>query len=101
VVTLAIETSINKFIELFLKKEGVDRCDWEYDWVADRVAGIVNIGDNFFALEDVILDMKTKQPSGNIFNWQDSITDMSIKDSNFKYQSYNTWITNGNKLLEI
>ncbi len=99
--TMLIKKQIDKFIKEFAKKQGITEYDsYDINWVANRYGGVLNFGDNYFSFDDIMLDMETNQPADNIFNWQDTITDAIIRNDKFQHQNYNTWLMNGNKLLD-
>ena len=95
-----IKREIDKFIKEFTKAKECEYDERNINWIGNKYGGVLNFGDYFFNLEDIIFDMETKQETNNIFNWHDTMTDESIKDEKFVYQNYNTWCMNGNKLLE-
>ncbi len=98
---MKIKKQIDVFIQEFAKKQGIEEFDsCDINWIGNSYGGVLNFGQNFFNFEDIILDMETKQPVDNIFDWQDTITDKMVRNEKFVFQNYNTWIMNGNKLLD-
>jgi hypothetical protein len=61
-------------------------------WVCDEVGGIASFAcQYFFNLSDIILDLNTKQPKGNILNWQSEDVDFNMfneKQQHINYKSY-------------
>ena len=74
---------INDFIKLFEEKQGV--C-FEY-WIADNIGGIACFGDIlFFNLDDIVYDLTSNQPKGQIIDWvYESIYN---EDAKLNYYSY-------------
>lgn len=82
------ECACNEAIEEFCKKQ-----DIEFDgWVSDEIGGIaLFISQYSFSIDDIILDLRTKQPKGLILQWQDDYIEESIKVNfplNLNYKSY-------------
>ncbi len=55
-----------KYVDMFCKKQ---ETNFEF-WVSDEIGSIANIGDSFFHLSDIIYDLRSNQPKGLIFEWQ-------------------------------
>lgn len=77
-----------EFITKFCRKQGLD-----FDgWVGSEVGGIAEfIGQYFFNISDVILDLTTKQPKGLILSWQDDGLDYALNEGGterINYKSY-------------
>ena len=47
--------------------------------IGDDICGIYEIGDNYFSLDDIYFDLKTDQPKGLIFDWQNANIDAHFK----------------------
>lgn len=75
------EAVVNKYMELFCKKQEVD---FEY-WVGDDVGGVVEIADAFFDFNDIRYDIDTNQPENLIFEWYWELIESKIK---INYSSY-------------
>ena len=78
----------NEWIRKFCNKQSLD-----FDgWVADETGGIASFScQYFFNLSDIILDLNTKQPKGNILNWQSEDVDFNMfneKQHHINYKSY-------------
>ena len=78
----------NEYIKKFCNKQGI-----EFDgWVCDEVGGIASFAyQYFFNLSDIILDLNTKQPKGNILDWQSEGVDFNMfneKQQHINYKSY-------------
>lgn len=76
------ELSCNAFIKKFQKKQ-----DYGFNgWIADRTGEIaVFIDQYFFNLSDIIHDLVTDQPKGQIFEWYD---ESMYKETLINYESY-------------
>ena len=58
--------------------------------IGDDICGIYAIGDNFFSLDNIYFDLKTDQPKGLIFDWQNACIDAhfaGVKDT-INYRSW-------------
>lgn len=78
----------NAWIIKFCKKQGL-----AFDgWVGLEVGGTASFIDQyFFTLSDIILDLKTRQPKGQILSWQDEGIDFNMlreKSEWINYKSY-------------
>ena len=78
----------NMYIKAFEKKHDII----SDGWVGDEIGGIASFAcQYFFNLSDIILDLNTKQPKGNILNWQSEDVDFNMfneKQQNINYKSY-------------
>lgn len=81
------EAVCNEYVKKFVQKHGYEFTGWvgsDFD-----VAGFID--QYYFNLSDIILDLTTKQPKGQIFEWQDSEVEAHTKDSlapSINYKSY-------------
>lgn len=78
----------NEYVKKFCNKQGI-----EFDgWIGDEVGGIASFAyQYFFNLSDIILDLNTKQPKGNILDWQSEGVDFNMfneKQQHINYKSY-------------
>ena len=78
----------NEWVQKFCNKQQID-----FDgWVGDEIGGIASFScQYFFNLSDIILDLNTKQPKGNILNWQSEDVDFNMfneKQQHINYKSY-------------
>ena len=78
----------NDYIIAFEKKQSI-----LFDgWVGNEIGGIASFAcQYFFDLHDIILDLNTKQPKGNILNWQSEDVDFNMlneKQQHINYKSY-------------
>ena len=78
----------NEYIDAFIKKQSIS-----FDgWVGDEIGGIASFAcQYFFNLSDIILDLNTNQPKGNILNWQSEEVDFNMfneKPQHINYKSY-------------
>ena len=85
----------NEWIQKFSNKQDID-----FDgWVGNEVGGIASFAcQYFFNLSDIILDLKTKQPKGNILNWQNEDVDFNMFNENpahINYKSYTMGLRHG------
>ena len=70
----------NEYIENFCKKHD---CYFEF-WVADEVGGVASFGDiNYFNFGDIVYDLNTDQPKGQIFTWSAESIDNPKKSINY------------------
>ena len=60
---------VNKITKEFCKKHEFDF--YEEDWVGGSVGEVIGIGGYFFNFTDILYDMETDQPRGEIFKWYD------------------------------
>jgi len=78
----------NEWVQKFCNKQQI-----EFDgWVGNEIGGIASFAcQYFFNLSDIILDLNTKQPKGNILNWQSEDVDFNMfneKQQHINYKSY-------------
>lgn len=73
---------LNKAIESYenvcneLAKDFCRKQDLIFDgWVGNQIGGIAYCSDFFFNMNDIVLDLKTDQPKGNIIDWYYSNTE--------------------------
>lgn len=77
------EDACNEYLELFCEKQEMTNDGW----VADDVGGIAVCSDFYFNLHDIVLDINTNQPKGDIVDWYyDNI------DADSDYINYNSYI---------
>ena len=80
------ERATSLLVEMFCHKH-----DTEIDHIiCGNICGVYCTGDNYFSLDDIYFDMKTDQPKGLIFDWQNANIDahfQGIKDT-INYQSW-------------
>lgn len=77
------ENNCNNLVKLFAKKQGLD-----FDfWVSDIVGGVACFSHHYyFSIDDLVLDLKTKQKKGLILQWQeDGVENYPL---NINYYSY-------------
>jgi hypothetical protein len=82
------EDVCNEYIRRFCEKQEID-----FDgWVGDGVGGIASfISQYFFTIDDIALDLHTKQPKGLILDWQSDGVDCNMFNEtpqNINYKSY-------------
>jgi len=78
------ESSCNEYVRRFCKKQVMN---FE-GWVGDDIGGIACCNDFFFNLNDIILDINTKQAKGSIIDWYYENLEHVHKDS-FTYTAIN------------
>ena len=78
----------NEWIQKFCNKQQID-----FDgWVGDEIGGIASFAcQYFFNLSDIILDLNTKQPKGNILNWQSEDVDFNMFNENQQHINYKSY----------
>lgn len=80
-----LETAIEALIQSFCEKQ---ECDFEFA-VGDDITGILCFGYTYyFSLSDVYYDIKTNQPKGQIFNWQDDNLEYQDENKFINYEAY-------------
>jgi hypothetical protein len=93
------ENICNKIAHKFAKKQKID-----FDgWVGDEIGGTAVFATQYyFNIDDIVLDIKTKQPKGFILQWQDEMIDFNIgkHTENFKNINYKSF-TMGLRLKDI
>lgn len=82
------ENVCNEYIRRFCEKQ-----DIEFDgWVGNEVGGIAGFASQyFFTIDDIALDMNTKQPIRLILDWQSDGVDYNMFNEtpqNINYKSY-------------
>ena len=78
----------NEWIQKFCNKQQID-----FDgWVGDEIGGIASfVCQYFFNLSDIILDLKTKQPKGQILDWQSDGVDFNMFNDNQQHINYKSY----------
>ena len=78
----------NEWVQKFCNKQNII-CD---GWVGDEVGGIASFAcQYFFNLADIILDLKTKQPKGQILEWQSDGVDFNMFNENQQHINYKSY----------
>jgi hypothetical protein len=64
----ALDDAITGYIKAFEKKHDVF-----YEWaVVDDLTGILNFGDHYFSMSDIVEDIDKKYKKWKIFEWKDA-----------------------------
>jgi hypothetical protein len=64
----ALDDAITGYIKAFEKKHDVF-----YEWaVVDDLTGVLNFGDHYFSMSDIVYDVDNKLPIMLIFEWQEA-----------------------------
>jgi hypothetical protein len=93
------ETICNEIVYKFAKKQKMNF----NGWVGDHVGGTAEFASQYyFNINDIVLNLKTKQPKGFILQWQDEYVKFNIgkQSENFKDISYYSF-TMGLRLNDI
>lgn len=73
------EDSCNAYIDKFCKKQ-----DMEFaGWVGGQVGGIAVCADFFFNFLDIVWDINSKQPKGEIVQWYYGAMEESVNYFNY------------------
>ena len=82
------EFACNEYVQKFCNKH-----QFEFDgWVGDEIGGIASFAcQYFFNLSDIILDLKTKQPKGQILDWQSDGVDFNMFNDNQQHINYKSY----------
>jgi len=83
------EKAVAEYVKAFCKKHGLE---FEF-WVADLIGTVGSFSDYYFTMEDIRLDIDTKQPKGKIFDWYEHHL---VKKNN--HVNYYTYCLSNNKL---
>ncbi len=71
------EAAVAEYVKAFCRKH-----DLLFDgWVADQVGTVGVFGDYFFDLETIRIDLDTKQPKKQLFDWYDNL--MNLNSDNY------------------
>ena len=81
----------NKYVEKFCKKQELIN----EGWVNNEVGGMVLCSDFYFHLHDIVLDINSKQPKGEIINWH--FENLDDPEKHINYYSY----TKGLRVADI
>ncbi len=76
----------DQYIQKFCKKQKI-----QFEgWVGDTLGGVAIFnGDLYFNFDDILLDINTKQPKGNIISWYyDNIDHPENETKWINYKSY-------------
>lgn len=77
------ENNCNHLVKLFAEKQGLD-----FDfWVSDIIGGVASFSWHyFFTIDDIVIDLKTKQEKGLILEWHESgIENNPLKINYYSY----------------
>lgn len=85
------EFACNEYLQKFCNKQEMDN----EGWVNDDVGSIALCSDFYFHLHDIVLDINSKQPKGQIIDWYYENLDTPEKSIN--YYSY----TKGLRISDI
>ena len=87
-VVKAYELICNELVKKFAKKHGYE---FSY-WIGKEIGGIACfIEEYFFNMNDIYYDMKTNQPIGLIFEWQDYMVENQVEECRINFESYSKW----------
>jgi len=93
-----------EYIKLFCEKQELDFDGWvgdEIGGVSSFVSGVASfIGEYYFHLSDIILDIHTNQPKGLILSWQNDDVDFNSSTKDTKHINYKSYTT-GLRLNQI
>jgi hypothetical protein len=79
------EKCVNDYTKLFCDKQGFDL---EF-WCTDRPGSVGCFGDYFFDFNDIVFDVNTNQPKGQIIQWYDeSVSNVLAGGCRINYLSY-------------
>ena len=82
----ALDDAIKNYIKAFEDKHGVF-----FEWaVVDDFTGVLNFGDYYFSMSDIVYDIDNKLPLNLIFEWQDAGIEAHFKgnEKTINLQSY-------------
>jgi len=82
------ENICNELLQKFITKQGI-----EFDgWIAEEVGTIACCSSQyFFNFEDIVHDLKTKQPKGLILDWLMDGTDYNMFREKTQYINYKSY----------
>lgn len=82
------EDVCNEYIRRFCEKQEI----YFDGWVSDEVGGIASfISQYFFTIDDIALDLNTKQPAGLILDWQSDGVDYNMFNEKTEYINYKSY----------
>lgn len=76
------EDACNEYVDIFCMKQDLAN----EGWVNDDIGGIALCSDFYFNLHDIVWDINSKQPKGQILDWYFECLDYPEKAIN--YYSY-------------
>jgi len=83
------DEACNCFIEEFEKKQDIE---FSY-WVGGEIGGLACfIDEYFFNINDLILDLETKQPVGQILDWHNEGVDHNFFLKEYQHINYRSYI---------
>lgn len=83
------EAICNEIVEKFAKKQGYS----EWYWIGDTIGGVADFNGSYtFTFDEIVLDMKTKQPKGFIQQWQNEGLDFNRENTESKWINYKSYI---------
>jgi hypothetical protein len=79
----------NEWVQKFCNKQQI-----EFDgWVGNEVSGTASfVCQYFFNLSDIVLDLKTKQPKGQILQWYNEGVEFNMLNETQEHINYKSYI---------
>jgi len=74
------EDACNEYLEIFCEKQALEN----YGWIGDDIGGSALCSDFMFTMDEIKLDIDTKQQVGTIIKWYDD----NVNDNHINYYSY-------------
>jgi len=68
--------AVERLREIFLEKYFDE--DPDFYWVGDQIGGVLFVNDFFFSVENIIVCLKLKIKSEDLFSWYDYIIDQAM-----------------------
>jgi hypothetical protein len=81
--------TITCYLNFFGRKHGLE---FEY-WPGNDIGGVAAYGDYFFNFSDILFDIDTEQPIGQIIEWHNACVDYHCieKPSETQFINYRSW----------
>lgn len=73
------ENVCNEYLQKFCDKQEMSN----EGWVNNNVGGIAQCSDFYFSLHDIVWDINTNQPKGQIIDWSDDNSKNPKKSLNY------------------
>lgn len=79
-------TVVRKFLEIYFQEEDEDLP--EYFWVGDKIGDVLNIGDYWLDMENIVDALRLRVPVNTFFAWYDQWTNPSEKAPRYNLEHY-------------
>ncbi len=69
---------VDEFVEKYFVDNDNKRSDFDLDWVANEIGGVVQISDYYFSMNDIVETLRLQPSKEQLFNWYNKCLDDHI-----------------------